>query len=69
MNGPRYLFWNFVTYSRECIEQPEADWTTHHVTSVRADIRVFCSFKQRRGWPGQARPRHKGNGQPLRRLV
>jgi hypothetical protein len=43
--------------------------TTQHVTSVQAAIRVFCSFKQRRGWPGQARPRHKGNGQPLWRLV
>lgn len=27
MDGPRYLFWNFVSSSRERIEQAKADWT------------------------------------------
>jgi hypothetical protein len=26
MDGPRYLFWNFVSSSRERIEQAKADW-------------------------------------------
>jgi redox-sensitive bicupin YhaK (pirin superfamily) len=30
MDGPRHLFWNFVSSSRERIEQAKADWKAGH---------------------------------------
>lgn len=26
LNGPRYIWWNFVASSRECIEAAKEDW-------------------------------------------
>ncbi len=37
MDGPRYLFWNFVSSSRERIEQAKADWKAGRFTKVPGD--------------------------------
>ena len=37
MDGPRHLFWNFVSSSRERIEQAKADWAAGHFGTVTGD--------------------------------
>ena len=37
MDGPRYLFWNFVSSSRERIEQAKADWKAGRFATVPGD--------------------------------
>ena len=34
MDGPRYIWWNFVSSSRERIEQAKADWRDGHFAKV-----------------------------------
>jgi redox-sensitive bicupin YhaK (pirin superfamily) len=41
MDGPRYLFWNFVSSSRERIEQAKADWKAGRFATVPGDDREF----------------------------
>ena len=41
MDGPRYLFWNFVSSSRERIEQAKADWKAGHFTKIPGDQAEF----------------------------
>ena len=36
MDGPRHIFWNFVSSSRERIEQAKADWTARRFGTVPA---------------------------------
>ena len=41
MDGPRYLFWNFVSSSRERIEQAKADWQHGRFGRVPGDETEF----------------------------
>jgi redox-sensitive bicupin YhaK (pirin superfamily) len=41
MDGPRHLFWNFVSSSRERIEQAKADWKAGHFGKVPGDMAEF----------------------------
>jgi redox-sensitive bicupin YhaK (pirin superfamily) len=37
LDGPRHLWWNFVSSSRERIEQAKADWKAGHFAAVPGD--------------------------------
>jgi redox-sensitive bicupin YhaK (pirin superfamily) len=41
MDGPRHIFWNFVSSSRERIEQAKADWKAGRFGKVAGDEREF----------------------------
>ena len=41
MDGPRYLFWNFVSSRRERIEQAKADWRAGRFGTVPGDETEF----------------------------
>jgi redox-sensitive bicupin YhaK (pirin superfamily) len=41
MDGPRHLFWNFVSSSRERIEQAKADWKAGRFATVPGDDKEF----------------------------
>ena len=41
MDGPRYVFWNFVSSSRERIEQAKADWQAGRFAKVPGDDKEF----------------------------
>jgi redox-sensitive bicupin YhaK (pirin superfamily) len=41
MDGPRYLFWNFVASSRERLEQAKADWAAGRFAKVPGDETEF----------------------------
>ena len=48
MDGPRYLFWNFVSSSRERIEQAKADWKAGRFGAVPGDEREFIPLPEAR---------------------
>jgi redox-sensitive bicupin YhaK (pirin superfamily) len=48
MDGPRYLFWNFVSSSRERIEQAKADWRAGRFGKVAGDEREFIPLPEGR---------------------
>jgi redox-sensitive bicupin YhaK (pirin superfamily) len=41
MDGPRFIFWNFVSSSRERIEQAKADWKAGRFGTVPGDEHEF----------------------------
>jgi redox-sensitive bicupin YhaK (pirin superfamily) len=41
MDGPRHIFWNFVSSSRERIEQAKADWKAKRFGKVAGDEAEF----------------------------
>ena len=41
MDGPRYMFWNFVASSRERLEQAKADWKAGKFPIVPGDEKEF----------------------------
>lgn len=41
MDGPRYLFWNFVSSSRERIEVAKSDWKADRFDKVAGDGEEF----------------------------
>ncbi len=41
MDGPRYIFWNFVASSRERIEQAKIDWKAKRFGTVAGDTTEF----------------------------
>lgn len=41
MDGPRYIFWNFVSSRRDRIEQAKADWTACRFSKVPGDEKEF----------------------------
>jgi len=41
MDGPRHVFWNFVSSSRERIEQAKADWQAGRFAKVPGDAEEF----------------------------
>ncbi|MCI0753695.1 pirin family protein [Teichococcus vastitatis] len=48
MDGPRYLFWNFVSSSRERIEQAKADWKAGRFATVPGDDQEFIPLPEER---------------------
>ncbi|MGI4795222.1 MAG: pirin family protein, partial [Janthinobacterium lividum] len=46
MDGPRFLFWNFVSSSRERIEQAKADWKAGRFATVPGDEKEFIPLPQ-----------------------
>ncbi|MBN8928926.1 MAG: hypothetical protein BGO51_00790 [Rhodospirillales bacterium 69-11] len=48
MDGPRYLFWNFVASSRERIEQAKADWKAARFGTVPGDDQEFIPLPELR---------------------
>jgi hypothetical protein len=50
MDGPRFIFWNFVASSRERIEQAKADWKAGRFEKVPGDEHEFIPLpEERRG--------------------
>jgi redox-sensitive bicupin YhaK (pirin superfamily) len=47
MDGPRYIFWNFVSSSRERIEQAKADWKAGRFGTVAGDEKEFIPLPER----------------------
>ncbi len=48
MDGPRYLFWNFVSSSRERIEQAKADWKANRFGRVAGEGDEFIPLPEKR---------------------
>jgi len=46
MDGPRYVFWNFVSSSRERIEQAKADWDAQRFAKVPGDDKEFIPLPE-----------------------
>lgn len=46
LDGPRYLFWNFVSSSRERIEQAKADWRAQRFAQVPGDDQEFIPLPE-----------------------
>ena len=62
MDGPRYLFWNFVASSRERIEQAKADWQGGRFGSVPGDETEFIPLPEERvSVPAAARQASQGS--------
>jgi redox-sensitive bicupin YhaK (pirin superfamily) len=56
MDGPRFIFWNFVSSSRERIEQAKADWKAGRFAKVPGDEHEFIPLpEERRGLQAGAR--------------
>jgi redox-sensitive bicupin YhaK (pirin superfamily) len=48
MDGPRFLFWNFVSSSRERIEQAKEDWKAGRFAKVPGDDKEFIPLPEER---------------------
>jgi redox-sensitive bicupin YhaK (pirin superfamily) len=48
MDGPRHLFWNFVSSSRERIEQAKADWKAGRFATVPGDDKEFIPLPEQK---------------------
>ena len=46
MDGPRHIFWNFVSSSRERIEQAKQDWQAGRFGTVPGDEREFIPLPE-----------------------
>ena len=46
MDEPRFIFWNFVSSSRERIEQAKADWTSGRFGKVPGDEQEFIPLPE-----------------------
>ena len=60
MDGPRHLFWNFVSSSRERIEQAKADWQAGRFGKVPGDEREFIPLPERVAVRAESRPSEPG---------
>ena len=47
MDGPRHIFWNFVSSSRERIEQAKADWQAGRFAKVPSDAVEFIPLPEK----------------------
>ncbi len=47
MDGPRHIWWNFVSSSKDRIEQAKADWTAGHFGKVPGDEIEFIPLPER----------------------
>ncbi|WP_207538047.1 pirin family protein [Sabulicella rubraurantiaca] len=48
MDGPRYIFWNFVSSSRDRIEQAKSDWKDGRFGAVADDEKEFIPLPEGR---------------------
>lgn len=48
MDGPRYMYWNFVASSRERLEQAKADWAAGRFAKVPGDEAEFIPLPEGR---------------------
>ncbi|HEX2942595.1 MAG TPA: pirin-like C-terminal cupin domain-containing protein, partial [Rhodopila sp.] len=48
MDGPRFIFWNFVSSSRDRIEQAKADWKSGRFDKVAGDEAEFIPLPDMR---------------------
>ncbi len=48
MDGPRFIWWNFVSHSRERIEQAKADWAGRRFPLVPGDEAEFIPLPEKR---------------------
>ncbi len=48
MDGPRHIFWNFVSSRRDRIEQAKADWAAGRFAKVPGDEREFIPLPVRK---------------------
>jgi hypothetical protein len=46
MDGPRHIFWNFVSSSRDRIEQAKADWKAKRFGTVAGDESEFIPLPE-----------------------
>jgi hypothetical protein len=46
MDGPRHIFWNFVSSSRDRIEQAKADWKAGRFGTVAGDEKEFIPLPE-----------------------
>jgi redox-sensitive bicupin YhaK (pirin superfamily) len=65
MDGPRHMFWNFVSSSRERIEQAKADWQAGRFGTVPGDEKEFIPLPAERV-SVRAEGRPAGEGSPTR---
>ena len=49
MDGPRHIWWNFVSSRKERIEQAKADWTAGHFDKVPGDEIEFIPLPEKPG--------------------
>ena len=54
MDGPRYLFWNFVSSSRERIQQAKDDWKAGRFGTVPGDDKEFIPLPEQPVAPAPA---------------
>jgi redox-sensitive bicupin YhaK (pirin superfamily) len=47
MDGPRHIWWNFVSSRKERIEQAKADWTAGHFGKVPGDQIEFIPLPEK----------------------
>jgi hypothetical protein len=53
MDGARHLFWNFVSSSRDRIEQAKADWKSGRFGKVPGDDQEYIPLPEPRRVPAQ----------------
>jgi redox-sensitive bicupin YhaK (pirin superfamily) len=49
MDGPRHIWWNFVSSRKERIEQAKAEWTAGHFGKVPGDEIEFIPLPEKPG--------------------
>jgi redox-sensitive bicupin YhaK (pirin superfamily) len=65
MDGPRFIFWNFVSSSRERIEQAKADWKAGRFGKVPGDEHEFIPLpEKKRGQVGTQYAARVSEGSP-----
>jgi len=57
MDGPRHIWWNFVSSRKERIEQAKAEWTAGHFAKVPGDEIEFIPLPEQTITVGFANPR------------
>ncbi len=55
MDGPRYIWWNFVSSRRERIEQAKEEWAKGRFETVPGDAEEFIPLPESSGKPRQIR--------------
>ena len=46
MDGPRYIFWNFVSSSKERLEEAKKDWREGTFAKVPGDDKEFIPLPE-----------------------
>ena len=47
LDGPRHIWWNFVSSSKERIEQAKADWKAMRIGIIPGDDQEFIPLPDR----------------------